>query len=89
MLAGGTIAQGGEALIVGNVGTMLAARLATGELQDRSRATLRDNLAGVIQAPDGSLVVIGQGGAVRVPAAQAADASVVAGEAGAAAAGGG
>jgi photosystem II stability/assembly factor-like uncharacterized protein len=89
VLAGGTIAQGGEALIVGNVGTMLAARLATGELQDRSRATLRDNLAGVIQAPDGSLVVIGQGGAVRVPAAQAADASVVAGEAGAAAAGGG
>ena len=89
VLAGGTIARGGEALIVGNVGTMLAARLATGELEDRSRVALRDNLAGVIEAPDGSLVVIGQGGAVRVPAAKAGDSAVVAGEAGAAPAGGG
>ncbi|MBK8992862.1 MAG: hypothetical protein IPM40_14830 [Gammaproteobacteria bacterium] len=89
VLAGGTIARDGEALIVGNVGTMLAARLATGALEDRSRVALRDNLAGVIEAPDGSLVVIGQGGAVRVPAAQAGNGAVVAGEAGAAPAGGG
>lgn len=88
VLAGGTIAQDGEALIVGNVGTMLAARLATGALEDRSRVALRDNLSGVIEAPDGSLVVIGQGGAVRVPA-EAGDSAVVAGEAGAAPAGGG
>jgi len=51
VLAGGTIAKGGEALIVGNVGTILDARVAPGELKDRSRVSLRDNLAGVIQAP--------------------------------------
>ena len=88
VLAGGTIVQGGEAVIVGNVGTILGARVAAGELEDRSRASLRDNLSGVIQAPDGSLVVIGQGGAVRVPPAEAADTHVVSGEAGAPAAGG-
>lgn len=88
VLAGGTIASGGEALIVGNVGTILGVRVATGELEDRSRASLRDNLAGVIQAPDGSLVVIGQGGAIRVPAGEAADASVAAADADVAAAGG-
>jgi len=74
VLAGGTVARG-EVLIVGNVGTVLGLGADSGALADRSRDALRDNLAGVIEAPDGGLVLIGQGGAVRVPAGESDDAA--------------
>ena len=74
VLAGGAVVRG-EALIVGNVGTVLGLGVDSGALADRSREALRDNLAGVIEAPDGGLVLIGQGGAVRVPAGEPDDAA--------------
>ncbi len=66
VLAGGTLSGGDEVLLVGSMGTMLAVRLETGVVTDHTRVAMRQQLGAAAIAPDGTLVVAGQGGVRRI-----------------------
>lgn len=66
VLAGGTLTAGDEVLLVGSMGTILAVRLDTGVVTDHTRVAMRQQLGAAAIAPDGTLVVVGQGGVRRI-----------------------
>ncbi len=64
VLAGAALDEAGELLLVGSVGTILKAH--GNQLGIPFSAPRRANLSAVIEAPDGTFVAVGQGGAQRL-----------------------
>ncbi|MBK7519879.1 MAG: BNR domain-containing protein [Gammaproteobacteria bacterium] len=64
VLAGAALDEAGELLLVGSVGTILKAH--GNQLGMPFSAPRRANLSAVIEAPDGTFVAVGQGGAQRL-----------------------
>lgn len=73
VLAGGARRADGQVLVAGSVGTLLEVEPRSGAVTSRDTGTVTGNFANPIEAADGGIVLVGQGGVLRLAPADSAD----------------
>ncbi len=70
VLAGGARRADGRVLVAGSVGTLLEVEPRSGAVASRATGTVTGNFAQAVEAADGAIVLVGQGGVLRLPAGE-------------------